>query len=75
MFLGLNLSLAEKHEVAEKANALFCLPFILFSFYGGFMADRFSKRTVTIAVKIFEIMVMSFACAGVIFGTAAFDSL
>jgi acyl-[acyl-carrier-protein]-phospholipid O-acyltransferase/long-chain-fatty-acid--[acyl-carrier-protein] ligase len=63
MFLGLNLSLAEKHEVAEKANALFSLPFILFSFYGGFMADRFSKRTVTIAVKIFEIIVMSFVCA------------
>jgi acyl-[acyl-carrier-protein]-phospholipid O-acyltransferase / long-chain-fatty-acid--[acyl-carrier-protein] ligase len=66
MFLGLNLSLAEKHEVAEKANALFSPPFILFSFYGGFMADRFSKRTVTIAVKIFEIIVMSFVCAGLV---------
>lgn len=64
MILGLNLSLAEKHEIAEKVNALFCLPFILFSIYGGFLADRFSKRTVTIAVKIFEIIVMSFVCAG-----------
>ena len=64
MMLGLNLSLAEKHEIAEKVNALFCLPFILFSFYGGFMADRFSKRSVTITVKIFEILVMSFVCLG-----------
>ncbi len=64
MILGLNLSLAEKHEIAEKVNALFCLPFILFSLYGGFLADRFSKRSVTIAVKIFEIIVMSFVCAG-----------
>jgi acyl-[acyl-carrier-protein]-phospholipid O-acyltransferase/long-chain-fatty-acid--[acyl-carrier-protein] ligase len=64
MILGLNLSLAQKHEIAEKVNALFCLPFILFSIYGGFLADRFSKRTVTIAVKIFEIIVMSFVCAG-----------
>lgn len=64
MILGLNLTLAEKHEIAEKVNALFCLPFILFSIYGGVVADRFSKRTVTIAVKIFEIIVMSFVCAG-----------
>lgn len=66
MFLGLNLSLAEKHEAAEKTNALFSLPFILFSLSGGFLADRFSKRTVTIAVKIFEIFVMSFVCAGLV---------
>jgi acyl-[acyl-carrier-protein]-phospholipid O-acyltransferase/long-chain-fatty-acid--[acyl-carrier-protein] ligase len=66
MILGLNLSLAEKHEIAEKVNALFCLPFILFSLYGGFLADRFSKRSVTIAVKIFEIAVMSFVCAGLV---------
>jgi MFS family permease len=66
MILGLNLSLAEKHEIAEKVNALFCLPFILFSLYGGFLADRFSKRSVTIAVKIFEIAVMIFVCTGLI---------
>jgi len=64
MFLDMNISLAEKHKISEYVGMLFSLPFILFSMYGGFMADRFSKRTVTIAVKIFEIAVMLFACAG-----------
>lgn len=64
MILGLNVSLAEKHKIGEAVSALFSLPFILFSIYGGFLADRFSKRTVTIAVKIFEIIVMSFVCYG-----------
>src|SRR5208282_598605 len=37
---------------------------ILFSMAGGFLADRFSKRTVTIGVKTFEIGVMMIALAG-----------
>ena len=41
-------------------GALFALPFILFSMSGGYLADRFSKRTVTIGTKIFEIGVMLF---------------
>lgn len=64
IFLDLNLSLTQKHQVGEYVGALFSLPFILFSMYGGFLADRFSKRTMTIAVKIFEIAVMSLVCAG-----------
>lgn len=64
LFLGLNLPIAKKHHIGEYVGVLFSLPFILFSMYGGFLADRFSKRTITIAVKIFEIAVMSFVCAG-----------
>jgi acyl-[acyl-carrier-protein]-phospholipid O-acyltransferase/long-chain-fatty-acid--[acyl-carrier-protein] ligase len=45
-------------------GALFALPFILFSMTGGFLADRFSKRSVTIGTKVFEIGVMLFAIAG-----------
>jgi acyl-[acyl-carrier-protein]-phospholipid O-acyltransferase/long-chain-fatty-acid--[acyl-carrier-protein] ligase len=40
---------------------LFAAPFVLFSMAGGFLADRFSKRTVTIATKVFELGVMLFA--------------
>jgi acyl-[acyl-carrier-protein]-phospholipid O-acyltransferase/long-chain-fatty-acid--[acyl-carrier-protein] ligase len=64
MFLGLNMPLEEEHKIGEHIGMLFSLPFILFSFFGGYLADRFSKRTVTIAVKIFEVIVMSFVCAG-----------
>ena len=66
MFLGLNMPLAEEHKVGEHVGMLFSLPFILFSFFGGYLADRFSKRTVTIAVKIFEVAVMMFVCAGLV---------
>ena len=67
MMIGLGLSLAEKHRIGELVGALFSLPFILFSMTGGFLADRFSKRTITIGVKVFEIFVMLIALAGLAF--------
>ncbi len=39
-------------------TALFILPFLLFSMSGGFLADRFSKRTVTICTKWAEVLTM-----------------
>src|ERR1700692_3324522 len=44
-------------------GALFAIPFILFSLAGGFFADRYSKRAVTIGTKLFEIGVGLFAIA------------
>ncbi len=67
MMIGLGLSLAEKHHIGELVGALFSLPFILFSMTGGFMADRFSKRSITVGVKVFEIVVMLIAAAGLAF--------
>ncbi len=67
MILGLNVSLAEQHKIGELVGALFSLPFILFSMAGGFLADRFSKRTISIIVKLFEIFVMLFVFAGFFF--------
>jgi acyl-[acyl-carrier-protein]-phospholipid O-acyltransferase/long-chain-fatty-acid--[acyl-carrier-protein] ligase len=46
------------------ATGLFTLPFVLFSMTGGWLADRFSKRTITIATKILEIAVMGAATVG-----------
>jgi acyl-[acyl-carrier-protein]-phospholipid O-acyltransferase/long-chain-fatty-acid--[acyl-carrier-protein] ligase len=64
MILGMNVSSAELHRVGELVTALFSLPFILFSMAGGFFADRFSKRTISVSVKIFEMGVMLLALAG-----------
>jgi acyl-[acyl-carrier-protein]-phospholipid O-acyltransferase/long-chain-fatty-acid--[acyl-carrier-protein] ligase len=64
MVLGLDVSLAQKERIGELVGALFALPFILFSMFGGFLADHFSKRAVTIGVKQFEIVVMCFATLG-----------
>jgi acyl-[acyl-carrier-protein]-phospholipid O-acyltransferase/long-chain-fatty-acid--[acyl-carrier-protein] ligase len=64
MLIGMNVSLDEQHQIGELVGALFALPFILFSMAGGFLADRHSKRTMTITVKVFEVFVMLLALAG-----------
>lgn len=45
------------------ATALFIMPFILFSTWCGYFADKFSKRTVIIAAKYIEIVVMALGLA------------
>jgi acyl-[acyl-carrier-protein]-phospholipid O-acyltransferase/long-chain-fatty-acid--[acyl-carrier-protein] ligase len=45
-------------------TALFSLPFILFSMAGGYLADRYSKRSVLMGTKIFEMAVMVVALVG-----------
>ena len=44
-----------------SSAALFALPFIFFSMAGGYFADKYSKRSVTIGTKFLEIAVMLFA--------------
>jgi acyl-[acyl-carrier-protein]-phospholipid O-acyltransferase / long-chain-fatty-acid--[acyl-carrier-protein] ligase len=61
---GGTLTLAEKNSYGESIAALFSLPFILFSMAGGFLADRFSKRSVMLGVKVFELLIMSLVFAG-----------
>jgi len=52
---------AARDRLVLLVGALFALPYILFSLAGGYLADRYSKRSVTIGTKIFEIGVMIFA--------------
>jgi acyl-[acyl-carrier-protein]-phospholipid O-acyltransferase / long-chain-fatty-acid--[acyl-carrier-protein] ligase len=40
---------------------LFAVPFLLFSIPGGYFADKYSKRSVTLATKLFELIVMGLA--------------
>lgn len=61
---GAGMTTAEKHQYGETIGALFALPFILFSMAGGYLADRFSKRTVMIGVKVFELGIMTLVLAG-----------
>lgn len=62
--LGMALQQAERDRLVLVVGALFAVPYILFSMAGGFLADRYSKRTVTIATKLFEAGVMLLAIAG-----------
>ncbi len=43
---------------------LFSIPFLLFSMTGGYFADHYSKRSVAIGTKFFEIAVATLAVAG-----------
>jgi acyl-[acyl-carrier-protein]-phospholipid O-acyltransferase/long-chain-fatty-acid--[acyl-carrier-protein] ligase len=65
-FVGLNMALSQRfHEALLPLTAfLFSAPFILLSMAGGFLADRFSKRTITIGIKLLEIAIMAFATLG-----------
>jgi acyl-[acyl-carrier-protein]-phospholipid O-acyltransferase/long-chain-fatty-acid--[acyl-carrier-protein] ligase len=61
---GTGMTLAEKNSYGESIAALFALPFMLFSMAGGYLADRCSKRSVMLGVKIFELLIMSLVFAG-----------
>lgn len=43
------------------SGILFVLPFLLFSTYSGYLADRFSKKKVIVIVKTSEVMIAAFA--------------
>ncbi|MDG1894876.1 MAG: MFS transporter [Fuerstiella sp.] len=49
------------HDLQPLALAAFALPFVLLSGLGGYISDRFSKRTVIVWCKIAEIAVMAAA--------------
>jgi len=49
-----------------RATMLFSLPFILFSAYGGWLADRFPKRRVIIGVKFLEGIAMLMGAYGIL---------
>jgi len=40
------------------SGAVFILPFLMFSTYAGFLADRFSKQKIIVGAKIAELIVM-----------------
>jgi acyl-[acyl-carrier-protein]-phospholipid O-acyltransferase / long-chain-fatty-acid--[acyl-carrier-protein] ligase len=60
LVVGMSLPVRERDWLVLVVGALFALPFILFSMTGGFLADRFSKRSVTIGTKWMELGVMLF---------------
>ena len=61
LILAMNFGKEDRDRLVLIVGALFSAPFILFSMTGGYLADRFSKRSVTIGTKFFEIAVLLFA--------------
>ncbi len=54
------------NEIQGQATVLFSLPFILFSAWGGWLADRFAKKRVVIGVKFLELAAMLIGAYGIL---------
>src|SRR5690242_8263802 len=61
MVVDAGISSARGDQLVSVISFLFFLPLVLLSMAGGFLADRFSKRQVTIATKVIEIGAMVLA--------------
>jgi acyl-[acyl-carrier-protein]-phospholipid O-acyltransferase/long-chain-fatty-acid--[acyl-carrier-protein] ligase len=64
MIVGMGLAGNERSSFVSLVTFLFSMPFVLFSMTGGWLADRFSKRRVTLWTKAMEIGAMTIATAG-----------
>jgi acyl-[acyl-carrier-protein]-phospholipid O-acyltransferase / long-chain-fatty-acid--[acyl-carrier-protein] ligase len=64
MIVGMNLQSTERATFVSVVTFLFSVPFLIFSMPGGWLADRFSKRHVTIWTKAMEFGSMLLATAG-----------
>jgi acyl-[acyl-carrier-protein]-phospholipid O-acyltransferase/long-chain-fatty-acid--[acyl-carrier-protein] ligase len=69
-----NFPLTVRDRFILIVGALFAIPFILFSLAGGYFADRYSKRSVTIGTKLFEIGVGFFAIVALASGNLWMES-
>jgi acyl-[acyl-carrier-protein]-phospholipid O-acyltransferase/long-chain-fatty-acid--[acyl-carrier-protein] ligase len=64
MIVGMGLAKGERDSFVSLVTFLFSMPFVIFSMTGGWLADRFSKRQVTIWTKVMEIGAMTVATVG-----------
>jgi acyl-[acyl-carrier-protein]-phospholipid O-acyltransferase/long-chain-fatty-acid--[acyl-carrier-protein] ligase len=64
MVVGMGLDKGHRDSFVSLVTFLFSVPFVLFSMTGGWFADRFSKRQVTIWTKVMEIGSMVVAAIG-----------
>ena len=69
-----NFPAAVRDRFILLVGALFAIPFILFSLAGGYFADRYSKRSVTIGTKLFEIGVGLFAIGALAAGNLTMEA-
>src|SRR3954470_12663743 len=68
LVIGAGVSTERQENINAFVAFLFSLPFILFSMAGGYLADKFSKRSITISTKWMEICVVTIGTAGLALG-------
>ena len=64
LILGMSFPHEMRNRLISLVGIIFAIPFLLFSLAGGYFADRYSKRSVTIWTKYLEIAVMILALVG-----------
>jgi acyl-[acyl-carrier-protein]-phospholipid O-acyltransferase/long-chain-fatty-acid--[acyl-carrier-protein] ligase len=69
LILSAELPRDTQNRLVPIVLALFAIPWLLFSMAGGYLADRYSKRSVTIGTKVMEAGVMSVALVGLALGS------
>ncbi|MBN2479847.1 MAG: MFS transporter [Parachlamydiales bacterium] len=58
---------AEASKILATTGAIFVVPFLLFSSASGVLADRISKRSIIVAMKALEVVVMSLSIVAIVF--------
>lgn len=66
IYLALDAGIGEMRGIAA---VLLALPYVLFAAYCGWLADRFSKRTIVIGAKALEVVAMLCGAVAVLTGT------
>jgi acyl-[acyl-carrier-protein]-phospholipid O-acyltransferase/long-chain-fatty-acid--[acyl-carrier-protein] ligase len=64
MIVGMGLAHSQRESFVSMVTFIFSVPFLLFSMPGGWLADRFSKRQVTVWTKGMELGSMVVATVG-----------
>jgi acyl-[acyl-carrier-protein]-phospholipid O-acyltransferase/long-chain-fatty-acid--[acyl-carrier-protein] ligase len=64
MIVGMGMAHEQRETFVSIVTFLFSVPFLIFSMPGGWLADRFSKRQVTIWTKVLELFSMIVATVG-----------
>src|SRR5437868_13835461 len=63
MVVGMGVAKNERETFVSAVTFIFSVPFLLLSMPGGWLADRFSKRQVTIWTKVMQFASMLLATA------------
>src|SRR5215469_5817468 len=74
MVLSTELVHNKRDQLVSIIPLFLAVPFLVFSMAGGFLADRFSKRRVTISTKLIEIAAMTIATVPWPFGPCRWNS-
>ncbi|MBF0252296.1 MAG: MFS transporter [Candidatus Omnitrophica bacterium] len=61
-FLAINVLMGETKgtEYVSMAGIVFILPFLIFSTFAGYLADKYSKQKIVVYTKIAELVIMIF---------------